>query len=96
MPDRLVIDSLPPGVNLTGLMEELGPLVEQRKVPQLLAAANETGKDDGLRVTLTLKSPADADAVMSYLFRHTSLEQNYSFNLTALVPERAVGRSKLG
>src|SRR5690606_708667 len=27
------------------------------------------------------------DAVMAYLFKHTSLEQNFAFNLTALVPD---------
>jgi DNA gyrase subunit A len=34
-----------------------------------------------------MKSGADAEAVMAYLFRHTSLEQNFSFNSTALVPD---------
>jgi len=36
---------------------------------------------------LELKSGADPEAVMAYLYKHTSLEQNFSYNATCLVPD---------
>lgn len=83
---RLVIHSVPYGVSTGPLVQELGNIVEGRKIPQLLAVNDETDKRHGLRITLEIKSPSDAEAVMAYLYKHTSLEQNFSLNLTALVP----------
>ncbi|MBA3313545.1 MAG: DNA topoisomerase 4 subunit A [Planctomycetaceae bacterium] len=84
---RIVIHSVPFGVSTGPLVQELGVLVEARKIPQLLEVNDETDKRHGLRITLDIKSANDVDAVMAYLFKHTSLEQNYSLNLTALAPD---------
>jgi DNA gyrase subunit A len=84
---RIVIHSVPFGVSTGPLMQELGALVENRKIPQLLSVNDETDKRHGLRITLDIKSAGDVDAVMAYVFKHTSLEQNYSLNLTALAPD---------
>ncbi|QDT66068.1 DNA gyrase/topoisomerase IV subunit A [Calycomorphotria hydatis] len=84
---RIVIDSIPYGVNTNPLVNELGQIVEGRKIPQLLEVNDETDNRNGLRITLTIKSGGDADAVMAYLYRHTALEQNFALNLTALVPD---------
>lgn len=84
---RIVINSVPYGVSTGPLVQELGTIVEGRKIPQLLEVNDETDKRHGLRITLDIKSPNDVDAVMAYLFKHTSLEQNFAFNLTALVPD---------
>ena len=84
---RLVIYSVPYGVSTAPLVAELGNIVEGRKIPQLLAVNDETDKRSGLRITLDIKSQGDAEAVMAYLYKHTSLEQNFAFNLTALAPD---------
>lgn len=47
---------------------------------------DETNEENGLRIAIELKSGADAEAVMAYLYKHTSLEQNFSYNATCLVP----------
>ncbi len=87
VPNRLVIYSVPYGVSTAPLVTELGGIVEGRKIPQLLEVHDETDKRHGLRITLLLRSPADADAVMAYLYKHTPLEENFSLNMTALVPD---------
>lgn len=84
---RIVIYSVPFGVSTGPLVTELGTLVEARKIPQLVGVNDETDKKSGLRITLEIKSPEDVDAVMAYLFKHTALEQNFAFNLTALAPD---------
>lgn len=85
--DRLVISSIPHGVETGPLMEVLGGIAESSKLPQLEAAVDETDGEHGLRIVLHLKKGADADAVMAYLYKHSNLEQNFGYNATCLVPE---------
>jgi len=85
--NRLVIYSMPYGVNSGGLLSDIGELIASRKIPQLVDANDETNEENGLRVVLELKSGADPEAVIAYLYRHTALEQNFSYNATALVPD---------
>ncbi|GAB5440589.1 MAG: DNA topoisomerase IV subunit A [Fuerstiella sp.] len=85
--NRLVIYSVPYLVTTGPLLSEIGDLIEARKLPQLVNVNDETNEENGLRLVLELKSGADPEAVMAYLYRHTSLEQNFSYNATALVPD---------
>jgi DNA gyrase subunit A len=87
IPNRVIIFSIPYGVTTGPLMTEIGDLVEARKLPQLVSVNDETNEENGLRIAIELKSGADVEAVMAYLFRHTSLEQNFSYNATCLVPD---------
>lgn len=67
-------------------MAEIGELIAARKLPQLEGVNDETNEENGLRIAVDLKSGADSVAVMAYLFKHTSLEQNFGYNATCLVP----------
>lgn len=87
LPNRLVVYSVPHGVTTGPLLTEIGNLIEDRKIPQLTHVNDETNEENGLRIVLDIKSGADPEAVMAYLYRHTSLEQNFSYNATALVPD---------
>jgi len=86
-PGRLVIHSVPYGVATDTLKTEIGELIADRKLPQLTDLVDETSSESGLRIVLETKSDADPEAVMAYLFKHTPLEQNVSYNATALVPD---------
>src|SRR5690606_1967521 len=57
------------------------------KLPQLLGCNDESDEKHGLRLVLEIKPDADPDAVMAYLYKQTSLEQNFSYNATCLVPD---------
>jgi len=87
VPNRLVVYSVPYGVETGPLLSDIGQIVESRKLPQLLAANDETDEQQGLRIVLEIKPDSDADAVMTYLYKHTNLEQYFAFNLTCLVPD---------
>ncbi|MEZ6124506.1 MAG: DNA topoisomerase IV subunit A [Planctomycetaceae bacterium] len=84
---RLVVYSVPYGISTGPLLTEIGDLIEARKVPQLVNVNDETNEENGLRIVIDIKPEADPEAVMAYLYRHTSLEQNFSYNATALVPD---------
>ena len=78
---------MPYGVATDTLKTEIGDLIAERKLPQLTDLVDETSSESGLRIVLETKSDADPEAVMAYLFKHTPLEQNVSYNATALVPD---------
>jgi len=84
---QLVVYSIPYGVETGPLVAEIGILVADRKLPQLVDVSDQTDDKNGLRVVLEIKPDADPEAVMAYLYKHTSLEQNFSYNATCLVPD---------
>jgi DNA gyrase subunit A len=85
--DRIVIYSVPYGVETGPLLSSIGDLAESRDLPQLLAANDESDLQQGMRIVLDIKPGADPEMVMAYLYRHTVLEQNFNYNATALVPD---------
>lgn len=85
--DRVVIYSMPYGVDSGPLASEIGAIVNSKKLPQLIDSNDETDNKNGLRIVLDLKPGSDANAVMTYLYKHTSLEQNFAYNATALIPD---------
>ena len=84
---RVVIYSMPYGVESGPLAAEIGTIVNSKKLPQLLDSNDETDNKHGLRIVLDLKPGADPEPVMNYLYKHTSLEQNFAYNATSLVPD---------
>ncbi len=85
--NRLVITSVPYGVETGPLLAEISTLVSTRRLPQLLSAADESDAESGLRLVLEIKPGSDAEAVMAYLYKHTNLETNITYNATCLVPD---------
>lgn len=80
----IIITSVPYGVNKSTLVEKIGDLVLEKKIPQLIDVRDES--TDEVRVVLELANDVDPEVPMAYLFKHTSLELNFNVNLTALVP----------
>lgn len=87
VPDRIVVTSIPYGVETGPLLAELGAVVASRKLPQLLDVVDLSDGEHGLRIVLKLKPGSAPDSVMAYLYKHTQLEQNFSYNSTCLVPD---------
>lgn len=83
---QIVITSIPYGVNKGALEEQIGEIIESRKLPQLLGQTNEMNSKDGLRIALDIKPGTDPNVVMAYLYKHTPLQENFSYNMTCLVP----------
>ncbi len=80
----IVITSVPYSVNKSLLVERIAEVVTSRKLPPLVDVRDVS--TDDVCIELWLKKEADEHKVLAYLFRHTPLQINYSFNLTCLVP----------
>jgi DNA gyrase subunit A len=87
----VVVTSIPYTTNKASLVEEIAEHIANRKLPLAVDVRDES--TDVVRIVVELKADASAEAVMAYLFKHTSLQMNFNVNLTALVP---TGRAGVG
>ncbi len=84
---QIVIDSIPYGTDKGKIENDIGDIIENKKLPGLIGLTNETNQKDGLRITLDLKPGTDAELVMAYLYKHTDLQSNFAYNMTCLIPQ---------
>ncbi len=82
--ERIVITSIPFAVSKSTLVERVADVIINKKLPMLVDVRDES--TDDVRVVLELKAGADPALVMSYLYKHTPLEESFHVNLTCLVP----------
>ncbi len=87
VPTRLIVHSIPYGVETSPLMNTLGDIRDSRKLPQLVDVRDESDSAQGMRIVLEVKPGTNPDMVMSYLYKHTVLETNFNYNATCLVPD---------
>src|SRR5262249_34964196 len=70
------------------LEEEIGQIIEERRLPQLVNLVNESNEKVGIRIVLEVKRGSEGGLVMPYLFKHTGLQATFPVNMTCLVPEK--------
>jgi DNA gyrase subunit A len=80
----IIITEIPFGVNKSTLIEKVGELIAERKLPQLLDVRDES--TDVVRIVLELRKAHDAPAAMAYLFKRTLLQTSFHVNMTCLIP----------
>ncbi|WP_454064128.1 DNA gyrase/topoisomerase IV subunit A [Candidatus Nitrospira salsa] len=89
---EIIITSIPFAVDKSTIVERIGELVGARKIPQLLDVRDESTTD--VRIALEVQKGADPDVAMAYLFKNTPLQNNFSVNLTCLVPTPGTSASR--
>src|SRR5258706_44787 len=88
-PPRSIVTSIPHPTNKERTVEEIAEHIVSRRLPQATDVRDES--TDQVRVVVEIKPDASPEAVMAYLFKHTSLQINFNVNLTALVPTATPG-----
>jgi DNA gyrase subunit A len=80
----LVIDSIPYNQNKATIVQQIGDLIREGKVPQLTDVRDES--TDDIRIVCELKRSANDAVAMAFLLKHTGLRTNFNVNLTVLLP----------
>ena len=80
----IIITSIPYAMTKGSLVEKIGDIVRERKLPYLVDVRDESTTD--VRIVLELKKEADPELVMAYLYKNTPLQSNFHVNITCLVP----------
>jgi DNA gyrase subunit A len=80
---QIVITSIPFRVNKANLIMSIAELVQEKKLEGIKGLRDESTKD--IRVVIDLKNNAFPEKVLNYIYKNTQLEQNFNFNMVALV-----------
>lgn len=80
---QIVITSIPYQVNKATLIEKIANLKLEKKLDQLKDLRDESTTD--IRIAIDLKSGANPQKVLNFLYKHTELESNFNYNIVALV-----------
>ncbi len=80
----ILITSIPFAVDKATIVERIGELILTKKIPQLVDVRDESTTD--VRIALECQKDADPHLAMAYLFKHTPLQNNFSVNMTCLIP----------
>ena len=81
---EILITSIPFAVDKATIVERIGELILTKKIPQLMDVRDESTTE--VRIALECQKEADPHLAMAYLFKHTPLQNNFSVNMTCLVP----------
>ncbi|MFI5290141.1 MAG: DNA gyrase subunit A, partial [Polyangia bacterium] len=79
----LIITSIPYGPTKQSIVEKVGELIRERKLPQIVDVLDQSTTD--VRIEIEIKKDADPQLIMAYLYKNTALQVNVQVNLTCLV-----------
>ncbi len=80
----IVVKEIPYQVNRKRLLEKLGELVRDKKLPEISNIHDATDRK-GIDIIIDLKSNAIPQVVLNKLFKHTQLQVGFGCNMLALV-----------
>ncbi len=80
---QIIITSIPFRVNKANLIMSIAELVQEKKLEGIKGLRDESTKD--IRIAIDLKGGAHPEKVLNYIYKNTQLEQNFNFNMVALV-----------
>jgi DNA gyrase subunit A len=81
--NAIVITELPYMIGLDPLFEKIADLVKDKKIEGIADLRNESDRD-GMRGIIELKRDAVPQVVLNNLYKHTSMQQNFSMIFLAL------------
>ena len=81
---EIVISEIPYEVVKQELVADIDAIRINKDIDTIADVRDESDKD-GLRIVIEVKQGADANAVLSYLYKKTDLQINYNFNMVAIV-----------
>jgi DNA gyrase subunit A len=80
---QIIITSIPYRVNKADLIIAIADLVREKKIEGIKGLRDESAKD--LRIVIDLKSGAQPQKVLNFIYKHTQLEEAFHYNMVALV-----------
>src|SRR6266536_1842942 len=80
----IVVNELPYQVNKATLQERIADLVRQKRLDGIADMRDESDRQ-GMRLVIEVKREGNPRTVLNQLYKHTALQQAYSFNVLGLV-----------
>lgn len=81
--NKITITEIPYDVNKAQLLQKIDLIRIEKKVDGIDEVIDESDQN-GLEISINLKSGANAEAILNYLFKNTDLQKNYNFNMISI------------
>ena len=81
--ERIVVTEFPYMVNKTKVHEHIVKLAQEKRIEGITAVRDESSRE-GVRFVIEVKRDASANVILNNLFKMTSLQSNFSFNMLAI------------
>ena len=85
---QIIITEIPFEVVKNDLVRSIDQLAFDKKVDGIIEVRDESDKEVGLRIAIDLKKDVDANVILNYLMKQTSLQINYNYNVIAIANKR--------
>lgn len=79
----IIVTAIPFQVNKTNLIEKIATLVKDKTIDGITDLRDESNRK-GMRVVIELRRDVNAHVMLNNLYKHTQLQQSFSFNMIAL------------
>ena len=86
--EMIVVTEIPYQVNKAKLVEKMAELVKERKVEGVTDLRDESNRE-GIRIVVELKKDVNANVILNQFYKFSSLQENFSVILLALVRNEA-------
>lgn len=81
--ERIVVTEFPYMVNKTKVHEHIVRLAQEKRIEGITAVRDESSRE-GVRFVIEVRRDASATVILNNLFKLTSLQTNFSFNMLAI------------
>ncbi|HHJ9075217.1 TPA: DNA gyrase subunit A [Streptococcus mutans] len=81
--ERIVVAEFPYMVNKTKVHEHIVRLAQEKRIEGITAVRDESSRE-GVRFIIEVRRDASANVILNNLFKLTSLQTNFSFNMLAI------------
>ncbi|MGI9145377.1 MAG: DNA gyrase subunit A [Chloroflexota bacterium] len=81
---QIIVTELPYQVNKATLQERIAELVRDKKLDGIAAMQDESDRK-GMRLVIETKRDTNPHTVLNHLYKHTAMQQAFSYNMLALV-----------
>ncbi len=85
---QIIVHSIPYEVVKEQLIKKINEIKIDKKIEGINDVIDESDHDHMARIVIDLKSGANADLILNYLYKNTDLQVNYNFNMVAIVKRR--------
>ena len=81
---RIIITEIPYMVNKSTLCENIGNLVNEKRIDGITDIRDESGRA-GMRIVIEYRRDANAQVILNQLYKFTQLQETFAANMLALV-----------
>lgn len=82
--EQIIVEEIPFDVNKAVLVNKIDAIRIDKKIEGISEVRDETDRE-GLRIVIDLKSNANKELILNYLYKNTDLQISYNYNMVAIV-----------